>query len=278
MGIACTIDVEEYGGATSRVEAVMDGLLGRCADRGVRLTAFVVGDFAREHPELVRRIAAHGHEVGLHGPDHRLLSDWEPHDFIARCRGAIGHLSDLSGSPVTGFRAPVFSLTPDVAWVPAALAESGFTYSSSVVPIRQARGDSGFPGAPREPFRWGCGLVELPSGVYGSWPVGGAYLRLLPRAAVRRMRRGLPKRVPWVYFHPYDFDVDEPRRRLPGTGRVESRLLFARRRLMDARLDDILQGSAAPPLGEQVSELAEHDLPVFEPTGPTGSDQPRRSR
>jgi polysaccharide deacetylase family protein (PEP-CTERM system associated) len=278
MAVACTIDVEEYGGAESRLDATMDAVLGRFADRGIRLTAFVVGDLAREHPDLVRRISAGGHEIGLHGPDHRLLSKWEPREFVARCKDARSHLADLTGSDVTGFRAPIFSLTPSVPWAPAALTDSGFTYSSSVVPARQTRGESGFPGAPREPFRWRSGLVELPAGVYGRAPVGGAYVRLLPRVAVRRMHRGLPHRAAWIYFHPYDFDVDEPRRHLPGTGRIESRLLFARRRLMGERLDDLLSGEAASPLGEQVPELAAGRLSTFVPADRIESDQPASRR
>ena len=274
MAVACTIDVEEYDGAQSRIDIAMEAVLGRFADRGIRLTAFVVGDLARERPDLVRRISAAGHEIGLHGPDHRLLSKWEPQEFVSRCADARAFLADLTGSEVTGFRAPIFSLTPTVPWVPAALVESGFTYSSSVVPARQSRGESGFPGAPREPFRWRCGLVELPAGVYGRAPVGGAYLRLLPRFVVRRMRRGLPHQAAWIYFHPYDFDADEPRRHLPGTGRVENRLLFARRRLMGQRLDELLLGEAAPPLGEQVPGLAAGPLPTFVPADRPGSGQP----
>jgi len=274
MPVACTIDVEEYGGAESRIDAVMDTVLALLADGGIRCTAFVVGDLAREHPDLVRRVSAAGHEIGLHGPDHRLLSSWEPKEFVARCTDARSHLGDLTGTAVTGFRAPVFSLTPSVPWAPAALLESGFAYSSSVVPARQPRPESGYPGAPREPFRWRCGLLELPAGVYGRWPVGGAYLRLLPRAAVRRMQRGLPRGAPWIYVHPYDFDADEPHRHLPGTGRLESRLLFARRRLMSRRLDDLLLGEAAPPLGEQVPALVTGSLPTFHPAAGAGSAQP----
>jgi peptidoglycan/xylan/chitin deacetylase (PgdA/CDA1 family) len=284
MTVACTIDVEEYSGAASRIDTVMNGILERFAERDVRITAFVIGDLAREHAGLVQRISAAGHEIGLHGPDHRLLSKWAPTEFVARCTDARAYLEDLTGSGVVGFRAPIFSLTPAVPWVPAALVESGFTYSSSVVPCRQSRGKSGFPGAPREPFRWRSGLVELPAGTYLRMPVGGAYLRLLPRVLVQRMHRGLPHRSPWVYVHPYDFDADEARRHLPGTGRIESRLLFARRHLMGERLERFLGGAAAPPLGEQVPGLlAEGQLPTFVPaarpdtssgSGQSGSGQP----
>jgi len=273
MTVACTIDVEEYGGAESRIEAVMDALLAHFADRNIRFTAFVVGDVARSHPDLVRRISAEGHEIALHGADHRVLSKWEPSEFVARCKDAREHLGDLAGSEVTGFRAPLFSLTPGVPWADGALADCGFAYSSSVVPSGRSYGDSGFPGAPREPFRWRSGLVELPAGLYARLPIGGSYLRLLPRAAVRRMRSGLPNRAAWIYCHPYDFDADEPYRRLPDTGRLVSRLLFARRRIMGDRLDDLLQGEAAAPLGEQVPELSTDRLPTFVPAARPGSDQ-----
>jgi hypothetical protein len=257
----------------------MDTLLERFAERGIRLTAFVTGDLGREHPDLVRRIGAAGHEIGLHGPDHRLLSQWEPGEFVARCKDARARFADLAGSEVTGFRAPIFSLTPAVPWAPTALVDGGFTYSSSVVPARQSHGESGFPGAPREPFRWQSGLVELPAGVYARTPVGGAYLRVFPGFLVQRMHRGLPHRAAWVYFHPYDFDADEPRRHLPGTGRLVSRLLFARRRLMVERLEHFLDGEAAPPLGEQVPGLlADGRLPTFLPANRLGSGQPASRR
>ncbi len=275
MAVACTIDVEEYGGAPGRIDALMDDVLAHFADRGIRLTAFVIGDLARANPDLVRRVSSAGHEIGLHGPDHRLLTKWDPREFVARCTDDRAHLADLSGSEILGFRAPIFSLTPAVPWAPSALVDSGFTYSSSVVPAKQSRGESGFPGAPREPFQWRSGLVELPAGVYLRTPVGGAYLRLLPRVLVRRMHHGLPHRAPWIYFHPYDFDADEPRRLLPGTGRVESRMLFARRGLMAERVEALLAGDAAAPLGEQVPELlAEGQLPIFVPASRPDPSQP----
>src|SRR5262245_10872398 len=40
---------------------------------GVRATFFVLGRQARRHPELVRRIAAGGHELASHGDDHGIL-------------------------------------------------------------------------------------------------------------------------------------------------------------------------------------------------------------
>lgn len=44
------------------------------AERGHRATFFVLGREARAHPELIRQLAADGHEIACHGKDHRLLA------------------------------------------------------------------------------------------------------------------------------------------------------------------------------------------------------------
>jgi peptidoglycan/xylan/chitin deacetylase (PgdA/CDA1 family) len=49
--------------------AVLDAL----AREGVRATFFVLGRQVERYPELVRRIAAEGHEIGNHGFDHGIL-------------------------------------------------------------------------------------------------------------------------------------------------------------------------------------------------------------
>jgi len=45
-------------------------VLGRLEDLGVKATFFVLGELAREHPDLVRRTVDAGHEIGLHGMRH----------------------------------------------------------------------------------------------------------------------------------------------------------------------------------------------------------------
>src|SRR5512142_1843688 len=44
------------------------------AETGVRATFFVLGTAARRRPELVRAVAAAGHEVALHGDTHAKLA------------------------------------------------------------------------------------------------------------------------------------------------------------------------------------------------------------
>jgi polysaccharide deacetylase family protein (PEP-CTERM system associated) len=268
-GVTLTIDVEEleHSDGARRIEAITDELLQFLDERDVRATAFVVGTLAAERPALVRRIADGNHEIGLHGYEHRVLASSDRETFTSRCRDARNRLGDLTGQQVGGFRAPLFSLTPATPWAPQAITDSGFRYSSSVVPTRHPRTHSGYGGAPRGPFRWECGLVEMPCPVVGRVPVGGAYLRLLPAVVIDRMVRSIRGSAPWLYVHPYDFDVEEPFTVLPDTSWLESRLLFARRKVMFARVDRALRLGSAPTLGERVQALVDEALPTFSPSG-----------
>ena len=59
---------------------------------GVRATFFVLGEAVERSPDLLRRIVAEGHTVGLHGDRHRplvLLSGCEIRAEIARAREAV---------------------------------------------------------------------------------------------------------------------------------------------------------------------------------------------
>src|SRR3954451_11897438 len=78
--ITLTVDVEDYArsGEALRAPKVTEGLLEFLAARSIRGTFFVVGELAAQVPELVRAIAAGGHEIGLHGWEHRPLAEIEP--------------------------------------------------------------------------------------------------------------------------------------------------------------------------------------------------------
>src|SRR5262249_27577433 len=100
----------------------------------------------------------------------------------------------------------------------------------------------GFEGAPRTPFRWPNGLFEFPvpvSSFFGACLpfLGGVYVRYLPWAMIASAMRGLPDAVvKWTYFHPYDFDVDEPFTRMPGTSMATNLICWLNRRVTGPRL------------------------------------------
>ena len=89
-------------------------LLDVLASYHVRATFFLIGDFARQEPELTRRIAAEGHIVGNHTMHHR----WLPRLSAARIRQEIvdcNHvLEDVLGVSVGFFRPPHGARRPAV--------------------------------------------------------------------------------------------------------------------------------------------------------------------
>jgi hypothetical protein len=238
-------------------------------ERGITATVFVVGEIARSHPGLVRRVAEGGHELGLHGLRHVVLSEVGR----ARLSGELNEgrelLEQAAQVPVRGFRAPVFSLTPATEWAVEQIRAASFSYSSSVLP--SANPLHGWPGAPREPCRWQNGLLELPVPVGGAGRLsipflGGIYLRYVPPALARRFLRGLgDAAVPWTYTHPYDIDPDEPFYVMPHAGWLTSRIVHTRRGATLARLEAVLAagGGAARPLGEIARTLEPLELPAI---------------
>jgi peptidoglycan/xylan/chitin deacetylase (PgdA/CDA1 family) len=63
----------DAGSHSSGASEILDVL----AAEGVRTTFFLTGEFIHDHPDLVRRIVADGHEVGNHTETHLHLTRWE---------------------------------------------------------------------------------------------------------------------------------------------------------------------------------------------------------
>lgn len=237
---ALTVDVEEYFQVSafdhlvsyatwdrfeSRVEASAERILEHLAEANVRATFFVLGWIAQKNPGLVRKVAALGHEIGSHGYRHRLVYELTPEEFRRDLRQAREAIEDACGMPVVGFRAPSFSITARSEWALDVLVEEGYTYDSSIFPIRHDR--YGMSGAPREArlmARAAGTIWEVPpstvkiAGV--TLPVaGGGYFRLFPyewtRRAITRLNQ-IEQRPAVVYLHPWELDPNQPR--LPVTG------------------------------------------------------------
>jgi polysaccharide deacetylase family protein (PEP-CTERM system associated) len=268
---AMTVDVEDWfhvnyrsaptldvSSLPRRVEAGVERTLEALAAAGARATFFVLGCVAREHPRLVARIARAGHEIGCHGMTHDLVYEQAPEAFRAAVTDARSLLRDQSGQPVSGFRAPSWSLTRRSLWAFDTLAAIGFRYDSSVFPA--ATYLYGLEGAPRTPYvvytRLGQTVVEVPPPVVGIGRLrlgvgGGFYLRLLPLWVHRRALAGYARRgFPFVvYVHPRELD--------PGAWPLALPLSFRERMIRDLRLASVpekigrlLAGREWRPVGE----------------------------
>jgi peptidoglycan/xylan/chitin deacetylase (PgdA/CDA1 family) len=81
-------------------------LLDMLAEEAVHASFYVLLDRAAEHPHLVRDAVRAGHEIELHGRDHRRLTSLDPASLVDDLRVAREELSDLSGRAVKQLRPP----------------------------------------------------------------------------------------------------------------------------------------------------------------------------
>ena len=276
---ALTVDVEDYYQVSafapyisrgewdhmpSRVERNVERLLDMFDEFGVKATFFTLGCVAERHPAMVRRMVERGHELASHGYWHERASAQSPEQF----REDIGHarklLEDMSGVQVRGYRAPSFSIGPGNLWAFDIIREQGYTYSSSVYPIRHDH--YGMPDAPRFAYQPIPRLTEIPIStvrVSGrNLPAGGGgYFRLLPYAVTRRAIRHIHRhdaRPSLFYMHPWEIDPGQPRisaagaksrfRHYVNLGRTEARLRRLLAEFRWGRMDHVmLRQDPAPP-------------------------------
>jgi peptidoglycan/xylan/chitin deacetylase (PgdA/CDA1 family) len=79
--------------------------------RRIHATFFLLGSAARRTPDLVREMVAAGHEIAIHGWQHRPLLLRGPratYDDLARARDTVG---DITGTAPTLFRPPYGVMT-----------------------------------------------------------------------------------------------------------------------------------------------------------------------
>ncbi|PNU05036.1 XrtA system polysaccharide deacetylase [Novosphingobium guangzhouense] len=213
------IDKENWNGLVTRVERNCDVILRLFSDAGVKGTFFTLGWVAERHPDLMRRIAAEGHEVASHGWEHDRVFRLGREAFAADIDRARKVIENASGQRVTGYRAPSFSIDARTPWAFEVLAEQGYAYSSSVAPI--AHDHYGWREAPRFAFRpiADADLIEIPvtTARFAGRRLaagGGGFFRVLPygfsRWAIRQVNRD-DRRPAVFYFHPWEIDPEQPR-------------------------------------------------------------------
>jgi peptidoglycan/xylan/chitin deacetylase (PgdA/CDA1 family) len=117
--VALTFDDGPLPGTT---DVVLD-MLRRA---GARATFFLIGENARRHPALARRIVEEGHEVGNHTLSHReALSLLGPERIAAEIDGGAEAIEEASGAATRLFRMPN-GFTGH--WVPPILAARGLVH------------------------------------------------------------------------------------------------------------------------------------------------------
>jgi peptidoglycan/xylan/chitin deacetylase (PgdA/CDA1 family) len=101
-----------------------EGILQALADAGATATFFVLLSRVRRHPGLFAEMVAAGHEIGLHGGDHRSLPGLEPAVVQRNTVAAKQELQEILGRSVRWCRPPYGDQSP-ASW--RAVKSAGLT-------------------------------------------------------------------------------------------------------------------------------------------------------
>lgn len=210
-----TKSVKQWMNFDSRIHIGMDLIFKILENSGKSATFFVVGWMAEKYPEIIREISDNGFEVGSHTHLHQLAFEQDRQTFFNDVEKSIKTLEDCTGQKVSSFRAPGFSITKNNKWAFEVLNELGITKDSSVFPAGRAHGGlpsyrSAFPSIIKYN---GIKLKEFPINTHTilGKPIifsGGGYFRLLPYKTIKNWT--LQSNYVMTYFHPRDFDSEQP--------------------------------------------------------------------
>ncbi len=243
-----------YGQSTpiGEVVAPTRRLLDIFDEHRCKVTFFVLGEIALWYPDLVREIAARGHEIASHGMRHVDIPVLGPERFSRELGESLELLERLTGRRPIGYRAPNLVYP---AWATKVLENHGIVYDSSVCASRSVGGKyKGWANAPLTPYhpsyaheasRGDARLVEVPlpsfplikiaagSSIF-SRVVGYHWTNIALRTRVRSGDTG-------YYLHPWEL-AERPRTE----GHWLRNRIFLRRtgRWMDAKLRRILRNFA----------------------------------
>ncbi|MBS4058120.1 MAG: polysaccharide deacetylase family protein [Bacteroidales bacterium] len=206
------IAVERWPAMESRIASNITDILQFLETHQLRATFFIMGWVAGHNPEVIRKIARAGHEIGYHSYHHDLPLKQGPEVFEEDLCKGLSLLRALTGQQVCLYRAPRFSFSENTAWCIPILLRHGINISSSAKSGRMLNSYR----IPQEPVFLEYGneiLLELPlnrAKTLGlNWVyTGSGYFRLLPFSLLNRLYGQSSYNM--AYFHPRDFDTDVP--------------------------------------------------------------------
>jgi len=198
------------------IERYLEMILDILEETHTKATFFCLGVIPLSDPEVIRKIASRGHEIGCHSNKHILLNNMSAAEFKQDSHEAINNLEQLIGQKVEYYRAPAFSITENTKWALEILSEEGITCDSSIFPANRSFG--GFPSfkesKPSIIQINGIQIKEFPisySSIFGFRYMfsGGGYFRLFPYFVIKRLMQN--SNYSMSYFHIRDLDKEQKR-------------------------------------------------------------------
>ncbi len=206
---------KEWSQYESRIQANMERIFAILEQYNQKATFFCLGWIAEKYPEIIRKIANKGYEIGSHTRMHQLIYEQSPLEFKKDIEHSIKTLEDITGNKIKYFRAPGFSIKKENTWAFEIIAEQGIEVDSSIFPVQRSHG--GLPNytnpLPSVIKYQGITLKELPinyARLMGMSFIftGGGYFRLFPYSLIKKWT----KESDYImsYVHPRDFDAKQP--------------------------------------------------------------------
>jgi polysaccharide deacetylase family protein (PEP-CTERM system associated) len=211
-----TFDIEEwfiekeFGGNRKKkyaeYDSYLDNILSLLNEACKKATFFCVGKMASEFPEVIKKIADEGHEIGCHSNIHTWLNKMTKDEAQKDTYCAVNSLEQTIGKKVLSYRAPAFSIGEENKWIFEIFAECGIERDASIFPA--ARDFGGFSSfGYKEPVlikHKGIQLKEFPvctAKVLGKEIAysGGGYFRFFPLWYVQKEIKKSPYSM--CYFH-----------------------------------------------------------------------------
>ena len=169
IGAGLDYQFKKYQGGTenwknfpSKIIKNTQWILNTLEENNISATFFVLGWVAERYPGLVACIVEAGHELASHGYEHIRVINQSPEEFRADIIKTKNLLEDLAGVEIKGYRAASYSIGEKNLWALMELQNAGYTYSSSVYPVKHDL--YGMPKAPRFRFHPNGedGILEVP--------------------------------------------------------------------------------------------------------------------
>jgi len=210
-----TRSADSWQSYESRIQQGVDAILELLDDASQPATFFCLGWVGEQFPDVIRRIDNAGFEIASHSYAHQLAYNQNRSEFREDLRKSLSVLQDLIGKLVDTYRAPGFSITSENLWAFEEIIEQGIKVDCSLFPATRAHG--GLPGiehALPSIGHWDDHDIKLfpinTRSILGKKIIysGGGYFRVTPGFLLQRWFQD--DDYVMTYFHPRDFDVEQP--------------------------------------------------------------------
>lgn len=213
----------------SILEDATDVLLEILETHNVKITFFVVSGLVSQHGKILERILSAGHEVASHTHSHKSFAKLNMDEIAHELETSKAELEGNFGITVTGFRAPGFSIDESrIAGFYDLLRTTGYSYDSSWFNGRRLTGGIS-KDQKRKPFHQ-SGVKIFP--INGPWPMGGAYMRLMPQFLWESLLSTNGYNM--IYVHPRDYHDHSYRRDAKYSVRLDYGVKTAQKKLIYA--------------------------------------------